>query len=196
MNRQAITDLAVHTLRAPQDAARQIMSLPLSRDALWTSLALVAAVNTFLFMLSLQIAPDSPGMPGIFREPLAFFVILTGVLVVMVHGLFWTGRAMGGQGDLGDMLVLVIWLQALRAIAQAAVLVIMAVSLNIAAILSLMVGFAGIWILVNFIAAAFRFPSLAQAVGVLVVAMLGALVGAVVLGTLITLTVLGVPADV
>ncbi|MGJ8545575.1 MAG: YIP1 family protein [Sulfitobacter sp.] len=191
-----LIDLALRTVQNPQDAARQILTYGLSRDALWTALALVGAINTILFTLSLQMTPPPPEFPSVFSKPLAFYVILTGSMVVIVHALFWTGRALGGKGELGDLLGLIVWLQVLRAAAQAALLVITIVSPGIAALLALGVGLFGIWLLVNFIAAGLRFASLAPAVLTLVGATLGALLGAVVLGTLIGLAVIGVPTDV
>lgn len=183
------TELAILTLRNPREAARQIIGWQLSRDTLWTALALAAAVNTLIFSASILIVP-SPGMPAFFNNPLVMFVILAGVMVIMTHGLYWTGRAIGGQGDLGDVLALVVFLQILRIVAQVAIFLLMFVSPTLSVFASLATGLFGLWILLNFIAVAFNFPGLGRAIGVLLIS-----AAAIVLGLSLLLSVVGIAAQ-
>ena len=184
-----LTDLVILSLRNPRQAAEQIIGWRLDRETLWTALALAAAVNTMIFSFSIMLQP-TPGMPAFFTSPLAMFVLLAGVLVITTHGLYWTGRAIGGQGDLGDMLALVVFLQVLRILAQLVILVLMFVAPGISVIFSLATGIVGLWILVNFIAAAFRFPTLGRAFGTLLIAML-----MIVLGLSFLLSIVGIAAQ-
>tara|TARA_R110000850_G_scaffold103343_2_gene213310 strand:- start:650 stop:1240 length:591 start_codon:yes stop_codon:yes gene_type:complete len=184
-----LTDLVILSLRNPRQAAEQIIGWRLDRETLWTALALAAAVNTMIFSFSIMLQP-TPGMPAFFTSPLAMFVLLAGVLVITTHGLYWTGRAIGGQGDLGDMLALVVFLQVLRILAQLVIFVLMFVAPGISVIFSLATGIVGLWILVNFIAAAFRFPTLGRAFGTLLIAML-----MIVLGLSFLLSIVGIAAQ-
>ncbi len=187
--RMMLTNLVILTLRNPRQAAEQIIGWHLGRDVLWTALALAAAVNTIIFSLSIVLQP-TPEMPAFFTSPLSMFVLLAGVLVVTTHGLYWTGRAIGGQGDLGDVLALVVFLQVLRILAQVVIFVVMLVSPGVSLILSLATGIIGLWILVNFIAAAFRFPTLGRAFGTLFIAM-----AMIVLGLSLLLSFVGIAAQ-
>ncbi len=184
-----LVNLVILALRNPREAAEQIMEWQLSRDVLWTALALAAAVNTLIFSLGLILHP-TPGIPTFFTSPLAMFVLLAGVLVVTTHGLYWTGRAIGGDGDLGDVLALLVFLQFLRIIAQVVIFVLMFVSPSLTALASLATGIIGFWLLLNFIAAAFHFPTLGRAFGVLLIAMVG-----VVLGLSLLLSIVGIAAQ-
>ena len=187
--RQLLTDLVVLSLRDPRKAAEQIIGWQLSREALWTALALAAAVNTLIFSVSVVLQP-SAAMPAFFTSPLAMFVLLAGVLVVTTHGLYWTGRALGGTGDFGDMLSLVVFLQVLRIMAQIVIFVVMFVAPGLSLMLSLATGIIGVWILVNFIAAAHRFSSMGRAIGTLLIAM-----AAIVLGLSFLLSIVGIAAQ-
>ncbi|MCX8226413.1 MAG: Yip1 family protein [Sulfitobacter sp.] len=187
--RQLLTDLVVLSLRDPRKAAEQIIGWHLSREALWTALALAAAVNTLIFSVSVVLQP-SAAMPAFFTSPLAMFVLLAGVLVVTTHGLYWTGRSLGGTGDFGDMLSLVVFLQVLRIMAQIVIFVVMFVAPGLSLMLSLATGIIGVWILVNFIAAAHRFSSMGRAIGTLLIAM-----AAIVLGLSFLLSIVGIAAQ-
>ena len=88
------------------------------------------------------------------------------------------------------MLALVVFLQVLRILAQLVIFVLMFVAPGISVIFSLATGIVGLWILVNFIAAAFRFPTLGRAFGTLLIAML-----MIVLGLSFLLSIIGIAAQ-
>ena len=96
--RSVLTELVVLSLRDPRAAANQIMGWRLGRDVLWTALALAAAINTLIFSVSLVLQP-TPAMPAFFTSPLAMFVLLSGVLVITTHGLYW-GVRLGAKATL------------------------------------------------------------------------------------------------
>lgn len=191
----AIKAMALETIQSPRSAARKIMSLHLSRDVLWTGLGLVAAINAIIYSFSLFFG-DTSGLPALFSNPILFFVIITAVLVISIHTFHWLGLAMGGQGDLGEMLALMVWLQALRAVAQAVMFVLILLSPILAQLFSFAVGVLGLWITINFITEAQRKPSLSHGVGVLVLSAVGIIFGLMILVGLIGLGSLGVPANV
>ncbi|MCX7565448.1 YIP1 family protein [Sulfitobacter sp. F26169L] len=195
MSQDALKSLALETIQSPRSAAQKIMSLHLSRDVLWTGLALVAVINAIIYSFSLFLS-DTSVLPPIFSNPILFFVIITGLLVLSVHAFYWTGRAMGGQGDLGDLLALLVWLQGLRAVAQLVMFVLILLSPLLAQLFSLAIGVLGLWITVNFITEALRLPSLMYGVGVLILAAVGLMIGLMIFIGLIGLGAMGVPANV
>jgi hypothetical protein len=195
MDTDVLKGLALETLTKPRMAAQKIMALHLSRDVLWSGLVLVAAINAIIYSFSLLLA-DASALPPLLRNPVIFFVIITGLQVLSVHAFYWTGRAIGGYGDLGELLTLLVWLQALQAVAQAITFVLMLVSPGIAQMVSFLESLLALWITVNFIAEALRLPGLWHAAGVLVLAAVGIAVGLMILAGLIGLSAMGVPANV
>ncbi|HSG53827.1 MAG TPA: YIP1 family protein, partial [Paracoccaceae bacterium] len=139
---------------------------------------------------------DTSLLPPFLRNPLMFFFIVTGIFVLTIHAFYWAGRAMGGHGDLGDLLKLMVWLQGLRAIAQAVLFVLMLVAPLLGNLFSLAVGILGLWITVHFITVALNLGSVWRGFGVMLVAGIGLVFGIVFLIGLIGLTAIGVPANV
>lgn len=181
MSVAALMPLVQTTLRDPKEAAARIMALNLGRDVLWPALALVALVNTAIVLLLIEVSPPEMALPGYFASPLALFVLLTGLLVIYVHALYWAGRAIGGEGALEELLALMVWLQALRAAAQLLVMVLGTLIPSLGALMSLVIAVWGFWILLNFITVALRLPSLLHALGSLVLGGIGVVIGVGVL---------------
>tara|TARA_R110002072_G_scaffold6690_8_gene38347 strand:+ start:273 stop:863 length:591 start_codon:yes stop_codon:yes gene_type:complete len=192
----AFFPLVQATLRSPRIAAEQIIAWQLSREVLWTALALVAVLNTFVIVLLIKVAqPDMP-LPSYFSAPLVLYVLLAGILVVYVHAIYWAGLAIGGQGMLGDVLALVVWLQVLRALAQVGVLVLTILVPPLALILSLTIAVWGLWVLLSFIATALNLPTIGHAAAVLIIGAVGVVLGLGVLLSLIGLAAQGVLSNV
>ncbi|WP_299041978.1 YIP1 family protein [uncultured Tateyamaria sp.] len=189
-------DLVVDTVRDPRGTAQRIIAWNLDRQTLYFALFAVAAINTLLasgpvVLLDGQIDPTArAALPilGLLERPLAMFAIIAGGLLVMVHGLVWAGRALGGQGSFADMLALLTWLQALRAAAQALVLVLSLIVPAIAGLVALVVAVVAFWLLLHFISAALRFESLFRAFGLLLVVLAGLFIGMMMLVTLTGVT--------
>ncbi len=196
MTGDAFYPLVQTTLRTPRLAAQQIIGWQLSRDVLWTALALVAVLNTFVIVLLIQVAqPDVP-LPGYFKAPLVLYVLLAGILVIYVHAIYWAGLAIGGQGALGDVLALVVWLQVVRALAQIAVLALTILVPSLAVVLSLTIALWGLWILLSFISTALSLPTLAHALAVLIIGAVGLVIGMGILLSVIGLVTQGALSNV
>lgn len=187
-----LIQLAQTTLRSPRVAARQIAELPLGNDVVWTSLALVAALNALVISATFVIAPPAMALPSYFQSPLVLFALLAGLMVLYVHALTWVGRALGGQGAVTPLLAAVVWLQALRLCAQLGILLLTLALPPVALLASFVVTFWGLWILLNFVAELLHLPGLFHAAAVLAGAALGVLLGLGLLLSLIGLTAQGV----
>ncbi|MEP1765969.1 MAG: YIP1 family protein [Sulfitobacter sp.] len=190
-----IKALALETIQSPRSAAQKIMGLNLSRDVLWTGMALVAAINAILYSFSIFFA-DTTGLPALFSNPILFYVVVTGILVVSVHVFHWTGHAMGGRGDMGGLLALFVWLQALRAVAQGVMFFLLLLAPVLGQLFSFGIGVLGLWITINFITEAQNRQSLSHGVGVLVLSAVGIVIGLMILVGLISVASMGVPANV
>ncbi|GGX62856.1 hypothetical protein GCM10007385_34980 [Tateyamaria omphalii] len=192
----AAADLAVDTLRDPKEVAQRIIGWHLDRQTLYFALFAVAAVNAILASAPVVLAPGSidpaaqAAIPllALLERPFALFAMIAGGLLVMVHGLVWAGRALGGHGEFTDMLALLTWLQALRAAAQALVLALSLIVPAIAGLVALVVAIVAFWLLLHFVSAALRFDSLFRAFGLLIIVLAGLFIGMMMLVTLTGVT--------
>lgn len=190
------TGLAVLSLRSPRDAAAELIGWQLPRNVIWTALALVSCSNAILAGLSEMLFPSPVGMPSILLNPLILFILLAGGLVLSVHVLLWAGRAVGGQGALEDVAVVLTCLQALRGVAQVILLVLLIISPTLAGMFSMAVMFMGLWIMANFIAQALSFGSAWKAFGLMVALTVGFMIAVIVLLLITGLGAWGLDANV
>jgi hypothetical protein len=188
--------LVALTLRNPRAAAAQLINWQLPRGVIWMALVLVSCMNAILAGLSELMFPSPVPLPSILMNPLMLFALLAGGLLVTVHVLHWAGRMVGGQGALEDIAIVLTWLQALRAVGQAAVVVLALVSPALAGMFAMAVMFVGLWIMANFIAQALSFASAWKAFGLMVVLMIGFIFGIMVLLAVTGLGVWGLDANV
>lgn len=187
----ALKDLVILSVQNPAEAARQLMALQIDRGTLWTALFLMVVLNTLLHGVGNLLVPAPSPLPGVFNVPAVYFFFVGGGLVVTVIMLFWAGRAFGGQGSMEDVMVVIIWLQFLRVIVQAAALVLLLTFPALSMLLALAAAFVSLWILVNFFDQAHRFNSIGKAAGVLIAAFIGMVVGASLLLSMIGVSAVG-----
>jgi hypothetical protein len=177
--------LAITSVKDPASAAPTLMAMGFPTQALWSALVLVAVVNAMLFTLSDLLFPGPSPLPEFFSSPLVYFVVVAVGLSLTVVSLFWTGRFMGGKGELADVLVLIVWMQTLRVLVQGAAIVLMVVAPILSALLVFAAALIGVYMFVHFVDQAHRFGSVGRAAVVLIASFLAIVVGLSVLLTLI-----------
>lgn len=192
----SLPDLALLTLRDPKAAGQIVLRWNLSGEALWVAIGLVSVVGTMLSTLSHMIMPLPAPFDIVGQNPFLYLVIAIGGFLATVLAIFWTGRMLGGQGSLQDLMALLVWLQGLRTLAQAVILTAFFILPGLGSLVALFVGAATLWIFVNFIAVGLRLDSLWRAVAVLIVGALAFMVGLSFLLSLIGVSAVGVPFDV
>ncbi|KIN79587.1 YIP1 family protein [Sulfitobacter mediterraneus] len=192
MTPDVLIPLARTTLREPRRAAETILSWQLSRETLWTAMALVAALYTFVLSLLIALTPSTLNLPGYAASPLALFVLVAGIMVVYVHAAYWTGLATGGSGTLDGLLAVMVWLQVMRAVAELALIVLSFVMPAMATLASIVLTGWSLWVMLHFLVAALHLPSMGKAFLVLVLSGIGLVVGLGILLALIGLTAQGV----
>lgn len=190
MTQSDFQTLVVQTLRTPGEAATRLLALNLPRRWLWMAMALMCVLNSIVYSVSLQLSPPTDPaalamIPPAFQSPVLFTMFLFGALVITVFVLQWIGQAMGGKAELGDILVLLTWLQVMRFLFQLSILILSLVSLTLSAVLVLVGSIWAIYILAVFLNTAHRFDNLGKALGVMVLALLSIAVGlTLILGAL------------
>ena len=191
-----LPDLALLTLKDPKAAADIILGWHLSKEAIWTAIALVSVVITLFSTLSNMIMPVPTPLAVIMSNPFIYFVIAAGGFIATVYSVFWAGRFLGGQGQINDLMVLLLWLQALRAVAQAVIIVTMLLAPVLASFLVLFVAVATLWIFVQFINAGLRLNSMLKALAALVIGAVALIVASSFLLSLLGVSALGVSSNV
>lgn len=187
-----LKDLALETLTAPRVAAARILDLRLGMDVIWPLLALVAVVNTIFYSLSITQFEVVSGIATGMNLPLLYLGMLAGSMVLGALVLRWVGQMFGGRASFPDLMVLVIWLQALRAAAQALLLLVMMVSPGLANLAAIGLGLFGLWLLANFLDVAQGWNSLGKSFVVLVITGLGFVFGLSLFMLLIGASAMGV----
>jgi len=156
-----ITGLVRMTLAEPRSAAKYLLKNAPDRSA---TLELAVAVIASSTILSSLVSPlfGDPGIPlvaALIQNPLLFAVIDFMALMISVIATHIVGRMFGGAGSFDHAFILVVWLQVLMLIFQAAVLLVMAVSPSLANTLTVIANFYLIWLFVNFVMILHRFNS-------------------------------------
>lgn len=184
MSAAALLSLAWQTVVAPREVARLLLSLRLSREVLLTGFALVVVLNALIVGL-MQLGGEVPA--GMLLAPVPMGLLLATMLAASIGVMTWAGHILGGSGRIEDVAVLLIWLQALRAVAQLGVALLGAVSGGLALLAVLGSLVVGIWILVSFLDEAHALGSPFKALLVLILASV-----ALVLALMMIVSLLGV----
>ena len=189
MTPAAFLSLALQTVTAPRDVARLLLSIRPGSEALITAFALVVVLNALVYGLSV-VALGEGGMAALISAPLAFMALQALTLGLVIAMLSALGRALGGVARLEDVALLLIWLQALRVLAQLGIMVLMLVTPALGSLAVLIVSALGVWIAVHFVDEAHGLQNMLKSVAVLVGSVLG-----MALAISVILTALGVAPE-
>jgi len=184
MNVTALKPLLLTTIRDPRGGAAQVLAMKLPAQALWIALTLVSVVTSGVVAALVQAAPMPPGDLGrlletspVYSSPLIFAVMQWGRAVLSVFMLFWVGRALGGRGDVTDVLAVFTLLQLVSFVLVAG-FTILGLIIPILASLGLLLFLVWwIWAFSNALDVAHGFDSPLKAFGVIVVSVFGVLIG-------------------
>ncbi|MBD0866133.1 MAG: YIP1 family protein [Rhodobacteraceae bacterium] len=161
-------NLIVISVTEPAKAAVFLTKLAVPRDVLWASLILVAILNTILLTVFHLLVPSLTNVPAMPNHPFSSLVFFVCGLILIIYGIFWTGRWMGGQGTLEDVMTLMVWLQMLQVIFQAGTLILIILLPTLAAFAVIGEAILGTYILLHFVNAGHQLNSLWHAAGVVI----------------------------
>lgn len=179
------------TVLAPREAARQIMALQLPASIGWLAMTLAVVLSALLSVISSYLSPYEvePAFAALFSSPLRL-ALLQGMLLLMSLALIMgLGRAFGGKGRFSDALALMAWLEAVLILLQAAQMVLLLISPQIAVLLGLLSFAIFLWVLAVFIAELHGFASGMKVLGVIILSFF-------VLSFVMALFGVGMPAGV
>jgi len=187
-----LKELLIQSVTAPRSVAPQILGLQLSNEILWTMMALVAVLNAILYSLSIFVFETSTGLKTGMNLPFLYLALLGAAMVIGAMVLRWVGQMWGGRATLNDMFAMVVWLQALRAVAQLGLLVLMVVAPGLSNLVAIGLGMFGLWLMANFLDVAQGWNSLGKSIVVLVLTGLGFAFGLSFFMLLIGATAMGI----
>ncbi|MCP9482176.1 YIP1 family protein [Shimia sp. CNT1-13L.2] len=188
-----LIDLLVLTVKNPSAAAQRIAAMNLSREDGWSALALGAILNTFLYYLNLALFPVPPDFPiPVIQGPFIFLTLALSFNVILVFGLFWCGKIVGGTGQLTTLVSVIAWLMlALVAGDILSVLLLFLMPL-FSSLISLGIKLYAIWVLLNFIKVAHGLPSIGASVFTLALTVVGMIMGMSVFLSFMGVTAIGI----
>ncbi|KIC22418.1 YIP1 family protein [Leisingera sp. ANG-Vp] len=161
---------ALLTLKAPKDAAQQILAQDWPREALWTAYLLSVVLNTCVYTVQQILFPLPPEILLPNFTPGAYFAVVFVLQLGFIAMLATTGRWLGGQGNLASLLALVTWLQLLQAGLNGAIVAVFLVLPPLASLLNIAANVVVFFILLHFVNAAHRFGSVWRSLGVVLMA--------------------------
>ncbi|MEL6991644.1 MAG: Yip1 family protein, partial [Pseudomonadota bacterium] len=142
-------------------------------QGLWIALMLMAVILSLLVSGLFYVSPipdDDLGQmirsSPAFQSPLLFALINWGQSVVTVYVLHFVSRMVGGEGEVRDMLSVMIWLQVMTLVLAVTFSLVSLVIPAIGALCMLLAFFWGLWAIVAFVDAASDFDSMFRALGV------------------------------
>ena len=161
------------TLTDPRQGGRDVIALNLPTQGLWIALMLMAVILSLLVSGLFYVSPipdDDLGQmirrSPAFHSPLLFALINWGQSVVTVYVLHFVSRMVGGEGEVRDMLSVMIWLQVMTLVLAVTFSLVSLVIPAIGALCMLLAFFWGLWAIVAFVDAASDFDSMFRALGV------------------------------
>ncbi|MEO0783416.1 MAG: Yip1 family protein [Pseudomonadota bacterium] len=161
------------TLTDPRQGGRDVIALNLPTQGLWIALMLMAVILSLLVSGLFYVSPipdDDLGQmirsSPAFQSPLLFALINWGQSVVTVYVLHFVSRMVGGEGEVRDMLSVMIWLQVMTLVLAVTFSLVSLVIPAIGALCMLLAFFWGLWAIVAFVDAASDFDSMFRALGV------------------------------
>lgn len=180
MTSAELRSLAALTVTDPANAARVILSREPGREVLWLALALSVALASLLHGLS-NMAFGAMTMPGIPQSVVGYGALMGGGLVLTIAAIHRIGRLLGGQGSFLDVMAVMVWIQLVLVVVQAATLLLALTVPLLSALLALAANLVALYVTLHFIDQAHRLNSLMRAAAVLILSVLAIAVGVLVL---------------
>jgi hypothetical protein len=187
MTPNGILGLIWETILNPASAARTVLSLRVSRENLWLAVLLATVLSGLVGGLSQMVVPNTPMIFETVEGPVALNLtpsspMMQGLfvgasLVMMGFSLYFTGRALGGQGTFPGTLALMAWLQVVMVAMQIATLVLIFVAPVVAAFLVFVSLVVFVRSTVVFVNELHGFQSIGRAIVTVLLAFLGVVVG-------------------
>lgn len=114
--------MARETLQDPRVGARRIMAIDAPMGARWSALALMAVASALLTHVSFALSPAATreALAAAMASPLRTAILQGAAMLIGVVAIHRIGAARGGTGGLPEAVSLMVWLQFILLVLQAA----------------------------------------------------------------------------
>lgn len=185
-----ILHLVVETFVNPRQVAAGFTAERFDRATLWTG-AFLAIVMVGIVQYAMQHVTPSPDptpeteamiqlINSMFATPFLTTLIMGSTLIVSVFAIYLGGRMIGGTGYFPETLVIMSWLQFVNALTGCIVVIMLALSpqlAGVATLLNFIISFGIFYATLHFIDVLHGFNSLWAAFGTMVISFIGLAVG-------------------
>jgi hypothetical protein len=185
-------ELIVDSLVRPRLAARRVLEMRLPFAVLVEAALAVTSVGMILGFIAVRLnaAALDPSTAFILGNPLIGALFQLGILAVGVFFVVRIGRLFGGTGDTGGALAIIVWLDLVMVLIQAAQIVSLVLFPPLATLLSLAAVIWVLWAMANFVGELHGFDNTVVVLGGVILSMT-----VLFLGVAVLLAFLGAPTQ-
>ena len=146
--------LVIDSLIRPRAAARGVLGLGLTPGVLAQAAVAVTSVGIVLGFLALSLTGGTvdPVSAAVLSDPILGAAVQLAIMAATVFLTWRVGRLFGGTGDLLGTFALLVWLNGMMMLVQAAQLAALALLPPLAALLVLATAFWALWAYASFVA--------------------------------------------
>jgi hypothetical protein len=153
---------AWQSLFTPRAVAEQLLSAGFTRQAVLLGGAVVLILGAIFGTLTMALGPAPGGEDVAAISAFGLLILQVGGLFLTTFAAYGVGRLFGGEGSLDDVLLVVVWLNAVLLLLQLAQFAAALLAPGLADIIFIASFVLTVWLFVNFIAAAHRFTSVGK----------------------------------
>jgi Yip1 domain len=185
-------ELIVDSFLRPKLAARRVLELRPSLNVLVEAAIAVTCIGMILGFVAMRFNPGAldPATAFILDNPLVGALLQAGILATGVFFIVRIGRFFGGTGDVGGALAIVVWLDFVMVLIQAAQVAALALFPPLATLLSLAAVIWALWALACFVGELHDFENTVVVLGGVILSMT-----VLFLGAAFVLAFLGAPTQ-
>jgi Na+/melibiose symporter-like transporter len=167
------SELVLESVVRPRAAARRVLTLDLEPALLVEAAVAVTCLGMVLGWAAFSVSPGAADAltAMILGNPLAGAAVQLGVMLIVVVLVHRVGRALGGKGDLRGALAVVVWLNGIMVLLQAAQLVALLLFTPLAALLAAASFVWAMWAFASFVGELHGFASTVAVLGGVLVTM-------------------------
>lgn len=188
--------LVKQTFRDPAGVAHTLMRAKFPAEVAWIGLVLTVLLGVLLAVLSQAINPLPQDIAdnAIQITPFGYAIIMGVALILSVFALYRVGRLLGGQGRFKDVLVLMVWLQAVLLLFQVAQMIAALIVPPLSIFVTMASYAAGFWIMAVFVREAHRFNGIGGAIGTIILAFMAIGFGLSLILPILGVSIVGAPS--
>jgi len=157
-----LLSMIVLTVRDPAKAANWVLKGGIPRTQTWALFLLASAMSGFFAQIGLLLTPIEPIEGAVMPNGFMMAFMVAGSILILTAAITWIGRAFGGKGTAGEVMLLVTWMQFVMIALQIVQIIVGILSSEIAMLLAWFGVGVMLWMMTHFVTVVHGFGSPAQ----------------------------------